>query len=118
MSKHLIFCYGSLKFGKPNHKYFLDGIPMKDTAVTRGVMYDLGAFPAVTLHGDGQIHGELYEVDDRTLARLDRLEGYNPNGGGLYDRAKIETPHGPAWIYTMDNDQELSNYRRVASGNW
>ena len=111
--KHLVFCYGTLKQGFGNHHRLADS-PFVGHAITSGVMYDLGAFPAVSLHGTNQIHGELYEVTRDVLMDLDRLEGYPY----LYERDKVETNHGPAWIYHMKRDSELSNHRIVASGVW
>jgi len=74
---HQVFVYGSLKRGFHNH-----GLLSKSTFLSEGAscgleMYSLGSFPAVT-HGKGSVVGEIWEVDDDTLADLDRLEGH-PN---------------------------------------
>lgn len=113
MSEHVVFVYGTLKKGYGNH-HLLSRSKFLDTAVTRGVLHDLGAFPAArTNDSGGQIHGELYSVDDETLARLDRLEGIPT----FYQRDKVETSKGPAWIYTMNNER-LTQYPIIRSGEW
>jgi len=38
-------------------------------------LLDLGPFPGLILGGTTAIHGELYEVGPKLLARLDRHEG-------------------------------------------
>jgi gamma-glutamylcyclotransferase (GGCT)/AIG2-like uncharacterized protein YtfP len=39
-------------------------------------LYDLGAYPGLVSSESGRmIHGELYEIDDSLIARLDRIEG-------------------------------------------
>lgn len=113
MNNHQVMVYGSLLRGFGNH-YRLHKAVYKGRAVVRGTMYDLGPYPAVSLHGGNDIHGEVYECDDDTLASLDRLEGV-PH---FYQRSVVDTSFGPCYIYTMDRDQELSVHRVVQSGDW
>jgi len=113
-----VVVYGSLKRGFGNHR-LLETAEFVGPCVFRGTMYSLGGFPAVSLHGDTQIVGELYDVDDATLSRLDGLEGFRGHGErNWYEREKIETNKGPAWVYTQDADQQLSSYPIVKSGVW
>lgn len=81
MNKNLVFVYGTLKRGFSNH-YLLE----KSTFIGEGVteenmiMYERGIpFLNDEEKGITQIHGEVYEVTDRTLDKLDLLEGYNKN---------------------------------------
>lgn len=83
MSKHLVFVYGSLKRGFRNHRVISGGeFAGVATTVARFNMLDVrGAYPALVTDlidrtKAGQILGELYNVDDDTLAALDKLEGY------------------------------------------
>ncbi|XP_028802856.1 putative gamma-glutamylcyclotransferase At3g02910 [Neltuma alba] len=81
----LMFTYGTLKRGLPNHTLLEDLIGKKD-AVFRGSCVTTEHYPLVCglygvpylihLPGSGhQIKGELYGVTSRGLARLDELEG-------------------------------------------
>ncbi len=77
-----VFVYGSLMQGFGNHRLLAKSLDL-GFAVTVDhdyAMLDLGAFPGV-IEGDAElcnaaICGEVYFVDEPTLARLDRLEGH------------------------------------------
>ncbi|XP_021828036.1 putative gamma-glutamylcyclotransferase At3g02910 [Prunus avium] len=82
---HLIFAYGTLKQGFPNHKLTQDLIN-HDDAVLLGPYITRHSYPLVcgpygipyliNLPGSGhRIKGELYSVSTRGLARFDELEG-------------------------------------------
>lgn len=86
--------YGSLKEGFGNHRLLTTSEKVGEDWVDGWTMYSLGGFPAI-VEGDGSIKVEIYEVDDETFSRLDRLEGYP----SFYDRKKVETSEGAAWIY-------------------
>lgn len=86
----LIFTYGTLKKGFRNHILLAASKYVQD-AVTRPLyrLYDCGMYPCLVKDttGNGRsIHGEIYEIDDVTLQRLDQLEGVP----WLYQRDKIE----------------------------
>ena len=60
---------------------------------------------------------EVYEVDEKTLTNLNRLEGYYPGEKStFYDRIEINTPWGKAFTYIYVN--ELSKDSIVESGDW
>lgn len=83
----LVFTYGSLRKGYGNHP-LLDGSRFVATAKTLPAytMIHLGGFPGIIYGGETEIIGELYEVDARTLATLDQLEGHP----GFYERQSIK----------------------------
>jgi gamma-glutamylcyclotransferase (GGCT)/AIG2-like uncharacterized protein YtfP len=86
--KTRVFVYGTLKRGYGLHSV-LHGQRFLGHAQTapRYRLYDVGCFPALVEHVDGlPVQGEVYEVDARTLAALDRCEGE----GHLYRRAQIQ----------------------------
>lgn len=111
---HKVFVYGSLKRGYGNH-HFLEKSQYVGNHTTQPefTMLSLGAFPAVTDGGDTAIHGEVYEVTDKTMDSLDMLEGYP----SFYNRKKINTIHGPAWMYYQEGELR-DRYSVVESGNW
>lgn len=112
LNLHRLFTYGTLKRGFGNNR-LLERSKFLEEATVTGQMRSLGGFPAVTLKGDNQVHGEIYEVDDETLKNCDRLEGIPT----FYQREKVETSKGPAWIYTME-PRDLSEQRVIKSGVW
>lgn len=106
---HRVFVYGTLKKGNSVRglNMFSDrGVDFISDAVTTEAeysLYDLGAFPAVTLGGNNRISGEVWEVNDQMMEVLDSIEGY-PD---FYNRVITNTTSGPAWMYyipDLDND--------------
>ena len=95
---HLIFTYGTLKRGFPNHGLMQSLIDQND-AVFLGTHVTLHSYPLVcgpngipyliNLPGSGhRVKGELYSVSTRGLRRLDELEG---TALGHYERLPIQT---------------------------
>ena len=110
MSKTLCAVYGSLKTGLHNHVILDNSKKLGDVIIGGFEMYSLGAFPAITESNvEDRIFAEVYEVTEGTFARLDILEGY-PN---FYNRKKVDTPLGEAWIYFIKNTERFTDSRRV-----
>lgn len=109
----VVAVYGTLKRGFGNHRLLEKSAFLKESKL-KGTMYSLGPFPALSLHGNTDVHVEMYEIDEPTLQSLDRLEGHP----SFYQRQKVHAGGLDAWVYTMDHDQELSNMPIVKSGNW
>ena len=89
-----LFVYGTLKRGQPRHR-FLSGQNFIAAARTSPHyrLYHLGDYPGLVERVDGvSIEGELWDVDDACLTRLDRFEGCDV---GLYRRGSIQLarPH-------------------------
>ena len=111
MSSIRVFVYGSLKRGFCNHGLLRRAAYLGEHATpARYTMYDLGPYPAVSIGGRTPISGEVFAVDKLTLVTLDKLEEY-PR---VYDRIRIATPFGSAWMYVMP----ASAYPRVTNGCW
>ena len=78
--KTLLFVYGTLRQNYHNHTYlntanFLGEAKTQD----KFVMHFNGSIPFVSeSQSISQIMGEVYEVDESTLARVDQLEGCYP----------------------------------------
>lgn len=81
-----VFVYGTLKRDLNNHHLlrdakFIGGAYTVDTFR----MFTVG-FPIIRPSDDGaSVYGEVYEVDDKTLRRLDALEAE----GHMYDRKQV-----------------------------
>jgi gamma-glutamylcyclotransferase (GGCT)/AIG2-like uncharacterized protein YtfP len=92
---HDLFLYGTLKRGQCN-AFHLAGQQFLGEARTtpRYRLYRIGWFPGLVEVGEEEaaatgraIEGELWRVDERTLERLDRLEGVEV---GEFERRTIE----------------------------
>ncbi len=89
-----LFVYGTLKRGESRSR-FLSGQRFIATAHTRPLyrLYDLGDYPGLVECGAGlSIKGELWDVHEACLMRLDQVEGCDM---GLYRRepVKLAAPH-------------------------
>ncbi len=85
--RHLVFAYGTLMQGEHHHDQ-LDGAEFLGARTTRAQyeLVQIDYFPAMLTGGTTSVVGELYAVDEATLARLDELEEV-PH---YYVRASIE----------------------------
>jgi gamma-glutamylaminecyclotransferase len=91
--RHHLFVYGTLKKGFPNHDYYLESAKQlgKYQTIEKYPLVLCGAryVPCMIYSpGDGRhVEGELYEVDDECLNRIDSLEGIQDPDG--YSRTVI-----------------------------
>jgi gamma-glutamylcyclotransferase (GGCT)/AIG2-like uncharacterized protein YtfP len=115
-----IFVYGTLKRGHGNHHY-LAGQKFVGEAVTvpKYRLIDLGSFPGLFCDDpDGlEVRGEVWDVDETTLARLDQLEGYDPEdyAGSLYWRESIDVPGFADVQAYFITDAHLGRSRRTGA---
>lgn len=105
----LLFVYGTLMQGMRNNQY-LEKATLRGPAQTKSE-YELvsnGSIP-VARPGTESIKGEVYEVDDETLANLDVVEEVQSD---LYDRTEIELADGTTAIAYLGGD------RMFATDTW
>lgn len=114
-----LFVYGTLKRGYHNH-YIIEGSKLLGEAVLPDYgIFSLGSFPGIVRRYDYRTHGELYEIDEALLPRLDRLEGV-PH---LYTRetetvvANGEDVHTDVSVYVYANPHGFSR-PLIESGRW
>lgn len=101
----LVAVYGTLRKGMGNH-HLLRSAEFLGTQITSPAwkMYSCGC--PVIISGDSSIVIEVYKVSQNNLKVLDSLEGY-PD---LYNRKRIHTNWGDAWIYFM-NKSDIIEYK-------
>lgn len=111
---HLIFVYGSLKRGYRLHDLLCDQTFMGRASTECCYrLFDLGEYPGLVDSVDGvSVNGEVYQVADHCLVRLDRAEGVDE---GLYERRPIRLLQCPASVRPSDT-VEAWFYRRSVSG--
>lgn len=118
MNKHLVFVYGTLRRGNagamsvrfPDSKFVAD-------ARVGGSLYDLGAYPGLLPdESNSSVMGEVYEVDDETLKKLDEFEA-----SSNYRRRRVEISLGArsrtCWTYEPD-PEFYSPGTLITSGDW
>jgi gamma-glutamylcyclotransferase (GGCT)/AIG2-like uncharacterized protein YtfP len=92
---HALFIYGTLMPGLRLEAEML-GARFVGSAHIEGRLFDLGHYPGL-LQGDGQVTGEVYQVDDAHLTRLDGVEGVVPGDrdASQYWREEVTVLSGP-----------------------
>ena len=117
-----VFVYGTLKRGHGNNR-LLHGAEFISEAISREEygFYKAGIPYVYKSPKDGddpvRVIGELWDVDQPTLAALDRLEGHPT----WYRREIIQVMNQygkaePAYIYFMQGDPNECGGLRVSSG--
>jgi gamma-glutamylcyclotransferase (GGCT)/AIG2-like uncharacterized protein YtfP len=99
-NKTMLFLYGTLKSGmKMNHLLAGQTCIGPAETVARYRLYQLDWYPAIVRDDSNglAVQGELWEVDETTLARLDEFEGATD----LFARESIAVQHhfGPVQAY-------------------
>ena len=108
-----IFVYGTLMRGEDNAS-FLRGARFAGAARTepRYTLVDLGDYPGLCDGGATSVVGELYDVDEPILVRVDELEGH-PD---LFRRASVTLAGGGTAIaYLLAAERPGAV---IASGDW
>jgi gamma-glutamylcyclotransferase (GGCT)/AIG2-like uncharacterized protein YtfP len=105
MPRTLLFVYGTLKRGLANH-HLLAGQQFVGQAVTlpRYKMYDTGSNPCLVKAPQGgvAVHGELWSVDEETIAQLDEFE--ETPYGFVRERIEIAGVVDPVQAYFFAGD--------------
>lgn len=112
-----VFVYGTLKRFHSNHA-LLHGAKFLKEAHVKGILLDLGAFPALLecMDGGQKVHGELFQVkDEEQWQALDRLEGHPHH----YKRTAVETSQGWAYTYVYQRYAPThQSYQMIPLGTW
>lgn len=111
-----IFVYGTLRKGECRN-YLLEDSQFIGYARAKGfLLYNIGAFPGM-VEGGGEVVGEVYEIHESLLEKLDLVEG----APDLFRRELIEvtlengqTISAYAYIYNRKIDNKLL----IPSGDW
>ena len=90
-----LFIYGTLMPGL-RLQAEMHGARFVAAAQVPGRLVDVGRFPGL-LQGEGAVTGEVYEVDDAQLARLDVVEGMvrGDRAASQYWREEVTVLSGP-----------------------
>ena len=114
-ARTLVFVYGTLLFGERNHRHLV-GARLIGEARTQPAfqLHDLGAYPGLVAGGEHAIVGEVYAVDEATLAALDRLEG-TPD---FYRRVSIVLVDDTSAETYLLTPEQVAGHPVIASGSW
>jgi gamma-glutamylaminecyclotransferase len=111
----LVFVYGTLLGGESNHRHLVRARLIAPAATEPAFqLHDLGAFPALIRGGTQAVAGEVYDVDEPTLAALDFLEGHPK----FYRRTSIVLSHGAAVEAYLMSPEQVGGHPIITSGSW
>jgi gamma-glutamylcyclotransferase (GGCT)/AIG2-like uncharacterized protein YtfP len=115
---HRVFVYGTLLSGEPNNHWLAHAKLLgRATTLFGFTLYNRGPYPVLADTGVGtgtSVKGEVYEVDDVTLACLDRLEGH-PNH---YQRTEIALNDGMKAFTYLQAPERCAGMPVIPEGNW
>ncbi|MGJ8723787.1 MAG: gamma-glutamylcyclotransferase family protein [Roseibacillus sp.] len=117
-----VFVYGALRKGASN-AWRMKRATFVGEATVLGTLVKVDWYPGLVLEGDGQVNGEVYEVDEQTIGELDVFEGI-----GIEDERNDEYKRVSA-VVLLDDGCELecwiyewqlgvADYEVVANGDW
>lgn len=123
----LVFVYGSLKRGEPNHPWLHGSHFLGRRRLVGARLHDLGPYPmAVPAAAEPKldepreppepalIHGELYALEGSVLSRLDQLEDVPRE----YERRRWRLSDGSlAWLY-LGRHEQVIGLPLVPYGDW
>ncbi|AGA33506.1 protein of unknown function UPF0131 [Thioalkalivibrio nitratireducens DSM 14787] len=117
-----LFAYGTLLRGLARAQVLRDA-RFLGLAWIPGQLFDLGAWPGLR-HGSGRVTGEVYDVDEPTLARIDRIEDYDPQDAqrSLYLREQVPVQPlsgasgHPAFTYVFNREPDPAG--RIRHGDY
>jgi gamma-glutamylcyclotransferase (GGCT)/AIG2-like uncharacterized protein YtfP len=111
----MVFVYGTLLQGEPNHDFLASARLIRAARTEPSFeLVSLGPFPAMVPGGKAAVVGEIYEVDDETLAALDRLEGH-PD---FYHREWIRLEDGDDVLAYVMEPERVCDRPRIPGGDW
>ena len=119
---HHVFVYGTLRKEQTNAHFMQGAICIADRAWTYGKLFDTNeGYPAMTYSNEEKVYGEVYEVNDDILRKLDELEEYTGNAEtDIYNRITQK-------VYAADREIEAYVYiaqdkkmilKVIDSGDW
>jgi gamma-glutamylcyclotransferase (GGCT)/AIG2-like uncharacterized protein YtfP len=116
-----LFIYGTLLPGL-RLQAEMQGARFVDTAQVPGRLVDVGRFPGL-LAGAGAVTGEVYEVDDAHLARLDGVEGMvrGDREASQYWREAVTVLSGTLQgqsVQTYVYNRPVDGYTPIAHGDY
>ena len=112
-----IFVYGTLKKGGSNHHFLESSEFLRDDVLEDHSIYvsSVFNFPLLLEDEGGKVHGEIYKIDDNTLANLDMLE----SEGHLYNRIDRDELDFQYYLFNEYNGWHIDRENdKIENGKW
>lgn len=113
-----VFVYGSLMKGYWNHNFLSNEKYIAEGILKNYGLYSVSSFPGVIRKEGATTIGEVYDVSEKTLEKLDLLEGE----GSMYLRrainVDIKKEITEAYIYLWNGPVREKDYIQVENLPW
>lgn len=114
--RNLLAVYGALKRGGPLNGMLVGAEYLGTTCIKEFVMEHCRSHPAAVPFDGFYILCEIYEVNEKILARIDRIEN---SVNDIFCRTKVASHFGPVWLYVKSADTLKANGSRIVpNGVW
>ncbi|PFO74767.1 branched-chain alpha-keto acid dehydrogenase [Bacillus cereus] len=117
-----VFVYGTLRKEQSNAHFMQGAICIADGAWMYCKLFDTNeGYPAMICSNEDKVYGEVYEVNDDVLQKIDELEEYTGNAeSDLYDRITktiyLADREIRAFVYVAQDKEMLKEF--IVSGDW
>lgn len=119
MNRNQLFVYGTVRRGGVRAMNDLfPGAKFVGGGEVSGRLYDLGEYPGLQLGGSGsRVVGEVYEIDDEALGKLDDIEASSDYRRGRVEVSLFGGDRVTCWVYAPASEVCLGR-RLIESGDW
>ena len=124
--KHKIFVYGTLRQGQYNYDIYLkNNATFLNFGFIQGELYEIKGkvYPAFLPEGNHMIIGEIYEVDEEVLRKVDAMEEcidedetkneYIKKNCSIYNDQGQVIDDLPVYVYNMNNPMNVPRLGNV-----
>ncbi|WP_173916369.1 gamma-glutamylcyclotransferase [Halobacillus sp. Marseille-Q1614] len=117
-----LFVYGTLCKNEPNHHLLEDAQLVSEQAWVHGSLYRGKSYYPLLTHSESElVYGELYNIDESTLNKIDKLEGYSPSDpSSLFTREKVKvtSEYFTNQAFTYFASPPLEKVEKIEHGDW
>jgi gamma-glutamylcyclotransferase (GGCT)/AIG2-like uncharacterized protein YtfP len=127
-----VFVYGTLRAGESNdihraaERHCIADPVLIGAGHINGRLYDFGAYPGVVLDpAEGQVHGDVYRIEDVLVPVLDEIEEVVPGVSGLFRGEQWHvavdldgTTHAIDCLIYPVSDAAVAGLPRIDNGDW
>lgn len=115
-----VFVYGTLKSGEHNNHFLNNSKFICKDKISGYVIYDMSVgFPFVKSKPRHIVHGEVWEVDEKTLEQINRLEGFMEGSWfNHYERVPVKTKLGHVCYVYVYLDFPAYPFKKCVHNTW
>jgi len=110
--------YGTLRGGCPNSYLLAESEKVGESVMHGYELRSNGFYPYACINVESTIVVEVYEVSEKTLERLDMLEGTPHHYIRVSESLILNSMPDKAWIYVVADEERVLHLPKVPGGDW